>query len=62
MRMNYDGATVRAMDVLFLVLAKLLAVLKEKRLDVLKQRMKDMDIPEQSYGGILIPESLVHSS
>ena len=48
MRMNDDGATVRAMDVLFPGIGEIIGgSQREERLDVLKQRMKDMDIPEQ---------------
>ena len=48
MRMNDDGVTVRAMDVLFPGIGEIIGgSQREERLDVLKQRMKDMDIPEQ---------------
>ena len=48
MRMNDDGTTVRAMDVLFPGIGEIIGgSQREERLDVLKERMKDMDIPEQ---------------
>ena len=47
MRMNEDGKTVRAMDVLFPGIGEIIGgSQREERLDVLKDRMKDMDIPE----------------
>ena len=48
MRMNDDGKTVRAMDVLFPGIGEIIGgSQREERLDVLKERMKEMDIPEQ---------------
>ena len=47
MRMNEDGKTVRAMDVLFPGIGEIIGgSQREERLDVLKARMDDMDIPE----------------
>ena len=47
MRMNDDGKTVRAMDVLFPGIGEIIGgSQREERLDVLKERMKEMDIPE----------------
>ncbi len=47
MRMNEDGKTVRAMDVLFPGIGEIIGgSQREERLDVLKERMKEMDIPE----------------
>lgn len=47
MRMNDDGKTVRAMDVLFPGIGEIIGgSQREERLDVLKARMADMDIPE----------------
>ena len=47
MRMNDDGKTVRAMDVLFPGIGEIIGgSQREERLDVLKSRMKDMQIPE----------------
>lgn len=47
MRMNEDDKTVRAMDVLFPGIGEIIGgSQREERLDVLKDRMKDMDIPE----------------
>tara|TARA_B100001057_G_C22853115_1_gene951758 strand:+ start:300 stop:1739 length:1440 start_codon:yes stop_codon:yes gene_type:complete len=47
MRMNDDGKTVRAMDVLFPGIGEIIGgSQREERLDVLKARMDDMDIPE----------------
>ena len=48
MRMNQDGKTVRAMDVLFPGIGEIIGgSQREERLDILKERMKDMGIPEQ---------------
>ena len=47
MRMNDDGKTVRAMDVLFPGIGEIIGgSQREERLDVLKSRMEDMEIPE----------------
>ena len=47
MRLNDDGKTVRAMDVLFPGIGEIIGgSQREERLDVLKARMADMDIPE----------------
>ena len=47
MRMNDDGKTVRAMDVLFPGIGEIIGgSQREERLAVLKERMKEMDIPE----------------
>ena len=47
MRMNDDGKTVRAMDVLFPGIGEIIGgSQREERLDVLKERMKEMGIPE----------------
>jgi len=47
MRMNDDGKTVRAMDVLFPGIGEIIGgSQREERLDVLKSRMQEMDIPE----------------
>ena len=47
MRMNEDGKTVRAMDVLFPGIGEIIGgSQREERLDVLKERMEEMDIPE----------------
>ena len=47
MRMNDDGKTVRAMDVLFPGIGEIIGgSQREERLDVLKERMKEMDISE----------------
>ncbi|MFI5203297.1 MAG: asparagine--tRNA ligase [Flavobacteriales bacterium] len=46
MRMNEDGKTVRAMDILFPGIGEMVGgSQREERLDVLEQRMKDMHIP-----------------
>lgn len=48
MRMNEDGKTVRAMDVLFPGIGEIIGgSQREERLDVLKQKMKDMDIDSE---------------
>jgi len=48
MRMNEDGKTVRAMDVLFPGIGEIIGgSQREERLDVLKSRMKEMDIEEK---------------
>jgi asparaginyl-tRNA synthetase len=48
MRMNDDGKTVRAMDVLFPGIGEIIGgSQREERLDVLKSRMKEMDIEEK---------------
>jgi asparaginyl-tRNA synthetase len=45
--MNDDGETVRAMDVLFPGIGEIIGgSQREERLDVLKSRMQEMDIPE----------------
>jgi asparaginyl-tRNA synthetase len=45
--MNDDGKTVRAMDVLFPGIGEIIGgSQREERLDVLKSRMEDMQIPE----------------
>lgn len=47
MRMNDDGKTVAAMDVLFPGIGEVIGgSQREERIDVLKQRMAEMDIPE----------------
>ncbi len=47
MRVNDDGKTVRAMDVLFPGIGEIIGgSQREERLDVLKSRMEDMQIPE----------------
>lgn len=48
MRMNDDGKTVRAMDVLFPGIGEIIGgSQREERTDILKQRMKEMDISEK---------------
>lgn len=48
MRLNDDGKTVRAMDVLFPGIGEMVGgSQREERLDVLKKRMKDMDIDSE---------------
>ena len=48
MRMNDDGKTVRAMDVLFPGIGEIIGgSQREERTDVLKERMKEMDISEK---------------
>ncbi|MCB0635965.1 MAG: asparagine--tRNA ligase [Lewinella sp.] len=48
MRMNDDGKTVAAMDVLFPYIGEVIGgSQREERLSVLQQRMADMDIPEE---------------
>jgi len=48
MRMNDDGKTVRAMDVLFPGIGEIIGgSQREERLDLLKSRMKEMDIEEK---------------
>ena len=47
MRMNDDGKTVRAMDVLFPGIGEIIGgSQREERLDVLKSRMEEMEIEE----------------
>ena len=47
MRMNEDGNTVRAMDILFPGIGEIVGgSQREERLDILKARMAEMDIPE----------------
>ena len=47
MRLNDDGKTVRAMDVLFPGIGEIIGgSQREERLDLLKERMKEMDISE----------------
>jgi len=48
MKVNDDGKTVRAMDVLFPRIGEIIGgSQREERLDVLKKRMEDMHIPEK---------------
>ncbi len=48
MRQNDDGKTVRAMDVLFPGIGEIIGgSQREERLDVLKEKMKDFNIPEE---------------
>jgi len=48
MRMNDDNETVAAMDVLFPYIGEVIGgSQREERLDMLKSRMADMDIPEE---------------
>lgn len=48
MRLNEDGKTVRAMDVLFPGVGEMVGgSQREERLDVLKEKMKALDIPEE---------------
>jgi asparaginyl-tRNA synthetase len=48
MRLNEDGKTVRAMDILFPGIGEIVGgAQREERLDVLKQRMAAIDIPEE---------------
>ncbi|MCA0131013.1 asparagine--tRNA ligase [Winogradskyella alexanderae] len=48
MRLNDDGKTVRAMDVLFPGIGEIIGgSQREERLDVLKEKMKALDIPEE---------------
>ena len=48
MRLNEDGKTVRAMDVLFPGIGEIVGgSQREERYDVLKQKMKEMDIDEK---------------
>ncbi|MFT4781737.1 MAG: asparaginyl-tRNA synthetase [Psychroserpens sp.] len=47
MRLNEDGKTVRAMDILFPGIGEMVGgSQREERLDVLKEKMKALDIPE----------------
>ena len=46
--LNEDGKTVRAMDILFPGIGEIVGGSQsEERLDVLKEKMKDLDIPEE---------------
>ncbi|TGV02373.1 asparagine--tRNA ligase [Flavivirga rizhaonensis] len=48
MRLNDDGKTVRAMDILFPGIGEIVGgAQREERLDILKQRMATIDIPEK---------------
>ena len=54
MRMNDDGKTVRAMDVLFPGIGEIIGgSQREERLDMLKSRMAEMDIPEHELAWYL---------
>ena len=47
MRMNQDGETVRAMDILFPGIGEIIGgSQREERLDILKSRMKEMEISQ----------------
>ncbi|GAB4250651.1 MAG: asparagine--tRNA ligase [Vicingaceae bacterium] len=49
MRLNEDGKTVRAMDILFPGIGEIVGgSQREERYDVLKQKIKDFNIPEES--------------
>jgi asparaginyl-tRNA synthetase len=49
MRMNDDGKTVAAMDILFPGIGEIVGgSQREERLDVLKEKIKEFDIPEES--------------
>ena len=49
MRQNDDGKTVRAMDVLFPGIGEIVGgSQREERLDILQEKMKQFDIPEES--------------
>jgi asparaginyl-tRNA synthetase len=48
MRMNEDGQTVRAMDILFPGIGEIVGgSQREERMDVLKSRMKEMDVDQE---------------
>ncbi|MDG2498150.1 MAG: asparagine--tRNA ligase, partial [Flavobacteriaceae bacterium] len=48
MRLNEDGKTVRAMDILFPGIGEIVGgSQREERLDVLKAKMAELDIPEE---------------
>lgn len=48
MRLNEDGKTVRAMDILFPGIGEIVGgSQREERLDVLKEKMKELNIPEE---------------
>lgn len=50
MRLNEDGKTVRAMDILFPGIGEMVGgSQREERLDVLKEKMKALDIPEEEF-------------
>ena len=54
MRMNDDGKTVGAMDILFPGIGEIIGgSQREERLDVLLARMKEMDIPEEEMSWYL---------
>jgi asparaginyl-tRNA synthetase len=54
MRMNEDNKTVAAMDILFPGIGEIVGgSQREERLDVLTQRMKEMDIPEEEMSWYL---------
>ena len=54
MRMNDDNKTVAAMDILFPGIGEIVGgSQREERLEVLTQRMKDMDIPEEEMSWYL---------
>ena len=54
MRLNEDGKTVAAMDILFPGIGEIIGgSQREERYDVLKQKMKEFDIPEEELGWYL---------
>ena len=54
MRLNEDGKTVRAMDVLFPGIGEMVGgSQREERLDVLKEKMKALDISEEELSWYL---------
>lgn len=54
MRMNEDGKTVRAMDILFPGIGEIVGgSQREERLDLLEKRMEEMDIPKEEMSWYL---------
>ena len=63
MRMNEDGKTVRAMDVLFPGIGEIIGgSQREERLDVLKERMEEMDIPEHDLWSVSYTHLRAHET
>ena len=63
MRQNDDGKTVAAMDVLFPGIGEIVGgSQREERLDVLKSKFADFDIPEEDFTMVFGYQKIWNSS